>query len=251
MKHDYVEYVPLYAVGALTGPEKAQLEEHLKSGCDICEPELLFFQETGSRLPYALPNVALPAELKEKIWDRIQTETPRTNVARPSGPPLAFWLPLSLVALLGLFAIGLWRLRDQVIHRDREIVALQKQLEAQKQEIAWLRDPSVQLAMLSGLDPAPGAKGKMLWNPSDSRGMFYVNALPALPAEKNYQLWVIGNQGPVSAAVFSPNAQGNAVVTISRIEGAAQGTLQFAVTIEPRGGVPQPTGSMVLAGKPL
>jgi len=40
-------------------------------------------------------------------------------------------------------------------------------------------------------------------------------------------------------------------IIVSRIQGTAEGSLQFAVTIEPAGGVPQPTGSMVLAGKPL
>ncbi len=205
------------------------------------------FQETGARLPYALPNAPLPPELKEKIWNRLQAETPK----RVQKPAAFAWLPVALAAILAVFAIGLWLLNQQLAEREQRIAELQKQLEEQSEEIAWLRDPSVQLALLTGLQPAPQAKGKMLWNPSVSRGMFYVNFLPRLSAEKAYQLWVIGNQGPVSAGVFSPNEQGNAVVTISRIEGTADGALQFAVTIEPRGGVPQPTGSMVLAGKAL
>lgn len=245
MKHEFLEAVPLYALDALSGAEKRRLEEHLKNGCDICEPELRIFQETGARLPYALPNVPLPAELKEKIWDCLQAEPARATATRFN------WVPFAFAALLALFAIGLWRMNESVARRDQEIMALETQLEKQKREIDWLRDPSVQLALLTGLDPASQSKGKMLWNPSQSRGLFYVNLLPPLSAEKAYQLWVIGNQGPVSAGVFSPNKQGNAVITISKIEGTAQGSLQFAVTIEPRGGVPQPTGSMVLAGKPL
>ena len=222
------------------------------------------FQETGARLPYALSNVPLPAEFKEKLWKRLKSDAPPTGVVPPAEvvppaadvPPAArrhprIWLPLSLAALLALFAIGLWRTRAQISERDTQIAALEQQLTQQKQEIAWLRDPSVQLALLSGVNPAPDAKGKMVWNPTVSRGIFYASSLPDLSEGKDYQLWVIGNAGPVSAGVFSPNQQGNAVITISRIEGTAQGALQFAVTIEPRGGVPQPTGSMILAGKPL
>jgi anti-sigma-K factor RskA len=134
-----------------------------------------------------------------------------------------------------MFAIGLWRMNAQLIR--------------QQQEIEWLRDPSVQFALLAGMDPQPQANARMIWNPSESRGMLYVNRLQPLPSEKDYQLWVIGNQGPVSAGIFSPNERGNAVITISPIYQSPTGSLQFAVTIEPKGGVPQPTGSMILAGR--
>ncbi|HJZ13102.1 MAG TPA: anti-sigma factor, partial [Acidobacteriota bacterium] len=67
---------------------------------------------------------------------------------------------------------------------------------------------------------------------------------------KSYQLWAIGNQGPVSAGVFAPDIAGSAVITIFMVK-ETESVLQFAVTIEPKGGVPQPTGSMVLAGKPI
>ena len=247
LKHEYLESLPLYALGALSGTEKNRLEAHLNQGCDICEPELRLYQETGGRLPYGLPNAKLPADLKEKIWDRIQAEPQRKKASAP-------WKLLSLAAVLILAAIGtVWflQLNEQLRQRDRELSELQQLLLQQRKEIDWLRDPSVQLALLTGMQPVPQAKGKMLWNPQASRGMLYVNALPPLSAEKSYQLWVIGNKGPVSAGVFYPNSEGTAVVTIYRIEGTPDGALQFAVTIEPRGGVPQPTGSMVLAGKAL
>lgn len=246
-RHEYLESVPLYALDVLSGSEKERLEAHLRDGCDICEPELRLFQETGSRLAYSLPDVPLSPVMKEKIWERLQKETVPHTPHRTTFN----WLPVGFAAILALFAFGLWRINDRVAQRDQEIVALRTQLEEQKKEIAWLRDPSVQLALLTGMETAPRAQGKMLWNPSVSRGLFYVNLLPRLSEEKAYQLWVIGNQGPVSAAVFSPNEQGNAVIPISRIDGQAQGSLQFAVTIEPRGGVVQPTGAMVLAGKPF
>ncbi|MCI0416342.1 anti-sigma factor [bacterium] len=249
LKHEYLESLPLYALGCLSGADKNELETHLNQGCDICEPELRMFQETGARLPYALPNSKLPADLKDKIWSRIEAE-PQPQPRKSSST----WALLSFAAVIVLAAIGtIWflQLNEQLFQRERELGELQQLLLQQRKEIDWLRDPSVQLALLTGMNPVPQAKGKMLWNPQASRGMFYVNLLPPLSAEKSYQLWVIGNKGPVSAGVFYPNSQGSAVVTISRIEGIAEGALQFAVTIEPRGGVPQPTGSMVLAGKAL
>jgi Anti-sigma-K factor rskA, C-terminal len=247
MKHDFLESVPLYALDALSGQEKSRMQEHLRQGCEICEPELRLFQETAARLPSALPNSSLPVELKETIWNRIEVEAPRES--QPFN-----WRIMTAAAVIAIALTGGWwilRMNGQLKHSKQELAKFRQQWMEQKNEIEWLRDPSVQLALLTGLEPAPQAKGKMVWNPQLSRGMFYGNSLPPVSAEKSYQLWVIGARGPVSAGVFSPDSNGAAVVTISRIEGTAEGTLQFAVTIEPRGGVPQPTGSMVLAGKPL
>jgi anti-sigma-K factor RskA len=247
LKHEFLESVPLYALGVLSGAEKDQMIAHLQQGCDICEPELRLFQETESRLPYALNNSPLPEALKEKIWNRIQEEPQEVHRE-------IRWNVIAAAAVIILAILGgwlNWQSNHQLQQSNQELVELRNLLNEQKKEIEWLRDPSVQLALLTGLDPVSKAKGKMLWNPQFSRGMFYVSLLPPVSAEKAYQLWVIGAHGPVSAGVFYPNPQGSAVVTISRIEGRADGALQFAVTIEPRGGVPQPTGSMVLAGKSL
>jgi anti-sigma-K factor RskA len=254
-KHEYLELLPGYATGTLNAQETSRLELHLKEGCELCEPELAIYQETFHRLPITLPNQKLAPELKEKIWNRlsreIPAEKPKTNWGRL----------LRIAAVAAVFALGVFlyqRQNDRILQKEVEIAKMQKSLRDLKmevgrkeQEIAWLRDPSVQLAMLVGLQQDANARAKILWNPTYSKGLFYVNSLPPLPAEKSYQLWVIGAQGPVSAGVFDTTSQGSAVVTISKIDSPVPNVVQFAVTIEPRGGRPQPTGSIVLAGKPL
>jgi Anti-sigma-K factor rskA/Putative zinc-finger len=245
-EHEFLQSIPLYASGALSGKEKEEFERHLARGCEICEVELRIYQETAAMLVYGLPNRKLPEGLKAKIYQRIdfkQSQSIKTDWNRI----LRLAAAIAFIALLGSIV---WWQDQQLDSRDERIREFEIALNQQKQEIAWLRDPSVQLAMLTGLQPAPGAKGKMLWNPTQSKGIFYANWLPPLPQGKSYQLWVIGAHGPVSAGVFDPNAHGSAVVTISRIAFHG-GALQFAVTIEPRGGLPQPSGQMVLAGKPL
>lgn len=265
LEHEYLEYLPAYAAGALDGESKRNLETHLDAGCAICDSEILIFNETIVRLPFSLPQQKLPSDLKEKIWKRIeaeekQFEAPSATPAGTSFARRAAGVAKIAAVLILLFAAGMYYLsqNDRVYEKEKTIADLQKELrsqrkavQAQQQEISWLRDPSVQLAMLTGLDPAPNASGKMVWSNQQSKGIFYANALPALSQGKTYQLWVIGNKGPVSAGVFDPDAAGSAVVTISRIASPAEGTLQFAVTVEPVGGLPQPSGSMVLAGKPL
>ena len=245
-EHEYLELIPLYSVGALNREERDKVEQHLRQGCDLCEEELRSFQNTASLLPYGLSRIPLPPGLKQRTRNRLEKEIATGTKAIRW---VAVWSIAAAIAIIALVAGLLWQGR-QLSERDREIVTMQKQLSDRGREIAWLRDPSVQLALLTGLEAAPEARAKILWNPDASRGIFYVNWLPPLAAGKSYQLWVIGNRGPVSAAVFEPASNGTAVVTVSQISYTG-GVLQFAVTIEPHGGVPQPTGKMVLAGKPL
>jgi hypothetical protein len=248
-KHEYLDDLSLYVAGALSGEEKQRIESHLGEGCPVCQDELLLLRESLSRLPYDLPQRQLPADLKERTWKRIEQ----------SSPPV-WWDVHYRKVLLGVaiaFAVFLisasvfWQQNLQVIKLQKEIGKKEQAIRQQEEQIAWLQDPAVQLAMLTGQNMAEKAKGKMVWNPSVSRGIFYVNYLPSIPEQKSYQLWVIGKGGPVSAGVFEPDPGGSAVVIVSRLPSPAEGPLQFAVTIEPRGGVRQPTGSMVLAGKPL
>lgn len=255
IKHEFLEWLPEYAAGTLNSAETAKVKDHIREGCDLCEAELSLYLETFHRLPSALPNQKLSAGLKEAIWTRLSSET----IQKKQGTNWGMLLRIAAVA--AVFALGAFlyqRQNDRILQKEVELAKMQKQmrelnlgLKKQQQEIAWLRDPSVQLAMLVGLQQDANARAKILWNPNYSKGMFYVNSLPPLPSEKSYQLWVIGAQGPVSAGVFDTSNQGSAVVTISKIDSPVPNVLQFAVTIEPRGGLPKPSGSIVLAGKPL
>ena len=75
--------------------------------------------------------------------------------------------------------------------------------------------------------------------------MFYASKLPAPPAGKDYQLWVIAGSTPKSAGVFPVDDKGGAVHVLPEVPDPT-GVNAFAVTLEPAGGLPQPSGPMVL-----
>jgi anti-sigma-K factor RskA len=52
---------------------------------------------------------------------------------------------------------------------------------------------------------------------------------------------------PISAGVFHPNANGKASILLPPLPPGVAAKA-FAVTVEPAGGVPQPTGPKVLIG---
>ena len=156
---------------------------------------------------------------------------------------------LALAGLLAAVLSGAYslRLRDSV-------AALQADLErvtGEKNEMARVLDvvesTRLQVIALGGLKPSPGSTGRVLWSPDTKKALFYAYDLPQPPAGKDYQLWVIEGQTPKSEGVFPVDERGHAMHVLPEVpDPAAVGA--FAVTLEPAGGVPQPTGDMFLLG---
>jgi hypothetical protein len=118
---------------------------------------------------------------------------------------------------------------------------------AQARMLALLQDPSIHVVSLDGLPAAPQARGRLLWKP-DGGGVLITTGLPPTPPDKTYELWAIVGGKPLPAGVFTVDAEGRATAQVPVLEGATPVDL-FAVTLEPAGGVPAPTGPMVLASK--
>jgi anti-sigma-K factor RskA len=97
---------------------------------------------------------------------------------------------------------------------------------------------------LNGLPVAPTASGRIIWN-EKAGGRLYVTGLPPAPPGKTYELWTIAGAAPRPAGTFDVDPAGGAARPVAP---ADDGPVKvFAVTLEPAGGVPAPTGPMVLA----
>lgn len=111
-----------------------------------------------------------------------------------------------------------------------------------------LSSPYAKMASLSGTDMAKDAYAMVFVEPETRRGFFYANNLPALPAGKTYQLWIITETPkPLSAGLFSLDRGRKGRVMLQNVPEVTK-IKQFAVSLEPAGGRPQPTGSIYLAG---
>ena len=136
--------------------------------------------------------------------------------------------------------------RLDALARDAE--QLKAELRSQQTVITILRDPATQMVALAGQAPAPTARGHMMWH-AKAGGVFVAAGLPEAPAGKAYQLWAIaGTNAPVSAGVFSVDASGTGSLSVRPLPGVAT-VNAFAVTLEPAGGLPAPSGAMYLLGK--
>jgi anti-sigma-K factor RskA len=254
--HDALrELIPLHAIGALTGAEREALESHL-ARCADCAAELRAFAPVGMALAQIAPQVDPPATLRAAILAAAQPRK-TARVSTPILPWLAAAAMLVITAGMGFYVASLQRriralegdLRAALLRVDdserRVNVALRAAADAQT-PLAVLTAPDVRRIDLAGQQAAPSASARAFW--SRSRGLVITAAnLPPLPAGRIYQLWFVARPAPVSAGLLRPDAGGSLTATFSTPPDVPNPTA-LAVTIEPEGGVPAPTGAMYLVG---
>jgi anti-sigma-K factor RskA len=105
--------------------------------------------------------------------------------------------------------------------------------------------------LASMLKNSPQALAVAVWNPATQQGVLQVDKLPALAADKDYQLWVVDPQypNPVDGGVFTVNAQTGAAHVQFKAKQTVHAINAFAVTLERKGGVAKAEGPFVLLGK--
>jgi anti-sigma-K factor RskA len=144
---------------------------------------------------------------------------------------------------LGIVARETAQVREQL---RREQALLREEVAAARAVAELLRDPATRVVALNELPPAPGASGRVIWH-DRAGGRLYVAGLPPAPPGKTYELWTIAGAAPRPAGTFDVDTAGRASHPVSPVD---DGPVKvFAVTLEPAGGVPAPTGPMVLASK--
>lgn len=165
------------------------------------------------------------------------------------GVAASFMLAMAFGALWYATRADLGATRVNVAQLEGLLYEKTNDLQEKERELAWLKDPRVQVALLKGLEGNPAARAKLLWNPGTKQGILWVSGLPALPLEKTYELWAFVGDQPVPAGTFDAKTDAATVIPISRQETLDDAPAKFAVSVEPKGGVPKPTGAIVLVGE--
>ena len=246
----------LYALGALEGEEKRALEAHV-DGCEACAEQLGKAYGRIALVGLAAPEVRPSPGVKEQLMRQVvATSTGRggTFAVIPSKKPgvLSGWM-WALVPLAGGFAVALVFLWLHTLQLDSQIDALKAREQEQEREIAQERSvidmlgaKDTVVVSLAEQKQQPQGTARVLYNAR--RGLLVYNgALPGAPPDKSYQLWLVPTSGaPISAGVFE-TTQAGANRIIANVPPGTQAKA-FAVTLEPRGGKPAPTGPFVLLG---
>lgn len=250
-----------YALGLASEAERREFEAHLAT-CAECRQELTDIRRVNEALALATPPAAAPpANLRRRIVDAADRDRRSPVPARPHPAPstLPWWIATaaSIAAVfLGTQWWGVSRELTEIraeLASARERLTIAESLRASAERTAT--ENASRLAVLTAADsvtiplagqpPSPNATGRVVWSPT--RGVIFSAAnLPALPPGRVYQLWAVTSPAPVGLALISPAATGQADALTTVPAGVVPAA--FALTIEPEGGSPGPTGAMYLLG---
>ena len=147
--------------------------------------------------------------------------------------------------------------KEQLAQREAELEEIRVQLSQRgsartvgtpQDELATLlRIPNVKAVSLTGSEMAKRAAGFLLYDSRTQKVWLYSVNLPECRAGTTYQLWAV-NDKPISIGTFQMDTGETAHLLVKKVLNFTDAKT-FAVSLEPSGGRPQPTGPMYLLSR--
>jgi len=252
------EDLALYALNALEGEERTQLEKHL-TGCATCRGELEQLRGEGALLALSTAGARPPARARQRLLDAVAKEaaaspTSRAKDAREMGHPRSWWgwLGWAAAAAVMVFAASLWKenaaLQTSLASAGAQAAQSAREVEDLRRVAAPIIAPEAQRVTLVAMKTPPQPQGKAFYLRNRSSLVFVANNMPALPPQKAYELWLIPVQGaPIPAGVFKPDARGSATVVNPPLPAGTEAKA-FAITVENEAGSAAPTSPVIMMG---
>jgi anti-sigma-K factor RskA len=268
------EIAPLYVIGALDEKTAHDVESSLHGATPEQQGVIARWRDVAALLPQALPLQNPPDHLRERLLNRIAEETRQAPIEiaveeatlkemadRGEKNVLPFfqprrtesravrWLLIAATALLAFTSAYLFT-QNAKLAREQDNLSLERnslseELAAWRRQVDDMVSPKTRVIAMVG-DENPQANAKVVWDTKAQQWAVYIFDLPAPPSDNDYQLWYVTKNAKISAKVFSTDGQGRAVLKLTLPPDASAGLAATAVTLEPRGGSPQPTGKFYL-----
>jgi hypothetical protein len=242
LRHDMHSLSGVYALDALEGGAELNRFTRHMSRCQTCASEVRGFREVATAMAFAAA-AEPPPELRAQVLAaaaRTRQLPPEVRThARPrrtrSWVPWVPWLS-GVVATASIVVAVLFGFAQA--HTQQEL----NQAQAENQAISLLLS-SPQVTLLSH-STTQGGVATVVLAAARHQLVVVTNGLPALPAGKVYQLWLIGKTKTVSAGLLPPATSGRTPAVLA--SGVVKGDT-LGLTVEPAPGSTQPTTTPILA----
>lgn len=168
----------------------------------------------------------------------------------PSEPPKSrgsFHVGWAAAAAV-LLAFGVWQFAENAATSQRLAAEEIQQAETEAQlrevnnQLTEVFDPSVKKVVLNGVGEQANSQLALFWNTESGKIKIDPTVLPDLPADLQYQLWVLIDGKPVDMGMLPKEASDILFADGTTLEGQT-----FAITAEPLGGKPRPSLDKLIA----
>lgn len=231
------EYLPDYAFGNLGHLDSNLISEHI-STCESCQVLLRSYEETVGLLAFGVSKVDPPESLKPALMKRIDNissprvaKTPETTI-RSWGYLFQWFSPTLAMACL----VVIISLATANVMQWNQRNTLHSQLSA-----------PLKIFKMRGTHQAPHADGTFVIGQDTFHGVLVASDLPKIPNNKQFQLWLIRNGEKINGGTFSTTALGYGVMEVLSPRPLPE-FQTAAVTMEPFGGSPFPSGPELMVG---
>ncbi len=221
-----VDDLELYALDALSAPERARVAAHLTE-CPACREQARLLEDVAIALPQTLPQQDVPSRLRARILATARGELAVPKTRRETA--WTSWLSPSRLAIAGLaVAVLVLAAVDVAAMHERDAAIAERDGYA---DVARRASFGGQNWYMAGLDRWAGSGGTLYWPAKPDAAAFVVfHDLRGLDAGSVYALWLVDADGHwLRAANFAPNGELTQAVILDAPVG---GSTQCAVTVE-------------------
>lgn len=261
-----------YALGLASEQERREVEcmrriyPEIDSALQVATSDLETFASA-----YA---VKTPVGMKEKLMAGIaqhkqepsmkalksdDPEEPAAKLLPPSGESQrSTWGAWAAAAAVVAIVFGIWQytesttkteelasLREEQENLNQKLGEMENQISQLNEGVNELYSPEIKKVVMEAVQEGQNTQVAVFWNQKNGQVKLDPSSLPQLPADKQYQLWVLEDGNPIDMGVLPKEASDVLMAQKTSVVGDA-----FAITIEPLGGKPSPTlDQLVVMGK--
>lgn len=259
------ELFPFYALDAVTEEEREQVLRYISSNAEAkvrLEEEMALASEMALTVKPIMPSPAVKSNVmayaaahpkqtavlpkREPMLVSRQREGSSLSLLEKLQQFLFFPAVTGVAAALAiLLLIWNFNLQRTIDSLQGEVTALREEAAEQDAILAML--PSGSSIPILGTEVEPNSTAQLVVAKNGLDAVLFVSSLTRLPSDQVYQLWYIGDDGPVSRGTFAVDESGKGQLNFHS-ETAVTDFAAIGISIEPEGGSEQPTGDIVLLG---
>ncbi|QFU87976.1 anti-sigma factor domain-containing protein [Amycolatopsis sp. YIM 10] len=235
-----------YALDALDDLERERFGRHLAE-CPSCAQEVRELRATAARLGAAVAEDPPPG-MKGEVLAAVRATRQEPPSAggdrggrsrRGTGAPRWMVFVAAAAAVVGLAIGGVFG--GLALHTQGELDAARQQAAQAREKYAPMGELLASPDVVTAHDP--GGHGTVVMSPSLDKAVFMASNLPAPSPDREYQVWLMHDDGGVRSMGLVPGGpEPGSVLTAQGLSGVAK----IGVTVEPRGGSPSPTSAPLL-----